>query len=233
MIKRLVIASGNRHKIEEIAQMLHGAAPHLKVCGMRDFGQAPEIEESAETFSGNAALKALGIAAWLRELGEAEATMVLSDDSGICIDAFDGGPGVRSARFAGEPCDDAANNAKLVAELKTRGLDASAAHYMCVLSLARAQGGAVTVPMPESGEGDMYVEGSTLCIEGRCDGEVRDLARGTGGFGYDPHFWVDDRALTFAELSAADKAKRSHRGAAMSVLLAQLSKILAADPDVS
>jgi XTP/dITP diphosphohydrolase len=232
MIERIVIASGNRHKIDEIAAMLREAAPALEVSGMAEFGEAPEIEESADTFSGNAALKSLGIAAWLRERGEGANTLVLSDDSGICIDAFDGGPGVYSARFAGPAAKDADNNAKMVAELEARQISSSAAHYACVLSLARVDGVALGLPMPESGEGDIYLEAETLCIEGQCFGEVRTVARGDGGFGYDPHFWVDQRSRTFAEFSQAEKATRSHRGAAMRLLTVQLSKILASDPDL-
>jgi XTP/dITP diphosphohydrolase len=232
MIRKVVIASGNAHKIEEIGAMLQAQAPELEVVGMKSFGQPPEIEETATTFSGNAALKSTGIAAWLREQGAGSDILVLSDDSGICIDALDGRPGVYSARFAGEGASDPDNNAKMVEELDARGLDASAAHYACVLSLARVDGRPVPLPMPESGEGDIYVEGDTLCIEGQCFGEVRTEARGTGGFGYDPHFWVDDRSRTFAEFTQEAKAERSHRGAAMRLLLGQLSKILAADPDV-
>jgi len=232
MIERIVIASGNRHKVDEIAAMLRDAAPGLEVLGMGSFGDPPQIAETESNFSGNAALKSMGIARWLQAKGAGANTMVLSDDSGICIDAFDGAPGVYSARFAGEHASDAENNAKMVAELETRGLECSSAHYACVLSLARVDGRPVALPMPESGEGDIHLEGDTLCIEGQCFGEVRLSARGSGGFGYDPHFWVDDRARTFAEFSQDEKAERSHRGAAMRLLLAQLSKILAADPDV-
>ena len=232
MIRKVVIASGNAHKIDEIGAMLRAQAPELEVVGMKTFGQPPEVPETAETFSGNAALKALGIARWLREQGAAADVLVLSDDSGICIDALDGRPGVYSARFAGEGASDPENNAKMVAELESRGLDSSPAHYACVLSLARVDGRSVPLPMPESGEGDIYVEGDTLCIEGQCFGEVRVQARGAGGFGYDPHFWVDERSRTFAELTQEAKAERSHRGAAMRLLVGQLSRILAADPDV-
>ena len=106
MPRRIVIASGNAHKVSEIEAMLAEAGVGLEVVGMKAAGEPPEIEETATTFGGNAALKAEGIAAWLREGGGAGDDLVLADDSGICIDAFDGAPGVYSARYAGSPCDD-------------------------------------------------------------------------------------------------------------------------------
>ena len=233
-VRRIVIASQNRHKVQEIADMFAAAAPELEVVGVLDASSqpAPEIEETATTFSGNAALKAKGVAAWLSELGASPDDLALADDSGICIDALDNAPGVYSARFAGPEATDPDNNRKAVEELAARGLEASPAHYACVLSLARVDGRPMSLPMPESGEGDLYIEDGTLCIEGQCFGTFRAQARGEGGFGYDPHFWIDEQSRTFAELSPADKAARSHRGAAMDLLLAQLHKILAIDPEV-
>jgi XTP/dITP diphosphohydrolase len=227
MPRRLILASGNAHKVTEIAAML--AADPVQVVGMRELGigAPPEIEETADDFAGNAVLKAEGIAAWMAEALGPTDDLVLADDSGICIDAFDGGPGHLSARFAGPDANDADNNAKMVRELEARGLDASNAHYACVLAIARVDGGEVTVPMPESGEGDLFVLGRCLCLEGHCGGEVRTERRGDGGFGYDPYFWIDDRARTMAELKPGAKAARSHRGAAVDLLRAQLSKILA------
>jgi XTP/dITP diphosphohydrolase len=203
-MQRVVVASGNRHKVAELRSML--AEQGAEVVGLDGFSDPPEIEESAPDFDGNAKLKAFGIADWLAERGEPGTTWVLADDSGICVDALEGAPGVRSARFAGEPSDDAKNNAKLVEELRARGLDRSAAHYVCVLALVRVDGGCLP-------------DGHAIAtFEGRWDVEARTDARGGGGFGYDPHAWIDDGARTVAELGAAEKAAASHRGAAFAAL---------------
>lgn len=208
--RRLVVASGNAHKVIEIERMLHGGVPTLEVVGLRGLGDAPEIDETADDFAGNARLKAEGIATWLRGRGEAGDTVVLADDSGVCVDALDGGPGVRSARFAGERASDADNNAKLVAELGARGLEASAGHYRCVLALTRVD----AQPWPEP-------HGVSRSFEGRWDVELRVLRRGEGGFGYDPHAWLPG-GRTVAELLPDEKAAESHRGQAMRALLAWL-----------
>ncbi len=228
MPRRVVIASGNRHKIDEIAAMLAGPHPELEVVGVKALGAPPEIAETEDTFHGNAALKAVGIASWLREQGASGDDLVLADDSGICIDAFDGRPGVYSARYAGPDATDEDNNAKMVAELGARGLDRSAAHYACVLALARVDGSALPVPAADL----VMACGGALCVEGRCEGVVRTVRRGQGGFGYDPHFWVDDDARTFAELTREAKAARSHRGEALRRLLTVMDPLLDTPPAV-
>jgi XTP/dITP diphosphohydrolase len=219
---RLVIASGNAHKVAEIGEMLATAAVDLEVVGQKDLGEPPEIAETADSFAGNAVLKARGIAGWLDQEGETGSDLVLADDSGICIDAFDGGPGVHSARFAGSNATDEDNNARMVGDLEAQGLDRSAAHYVCVFALARVDGGPLRVPTLDG----VHPVEDTLCIEGRCHGYVRTIRRGEGGFGYDPYFWVDEDARTFAELSREDKAERSHRGAATRILVGVLQKLL-------
>ena len=231
MSRRLILASGNRHKIGELAQMLAQAEDDklrgLEAVGVGELaerlGPSPAIAETADSFAGNAVLKAQGIAEWLAGAGAPTEDLVLADDSGLCVDLLDGRPGVHSARFAGRPGDDAANNAELVAQLRARGREASPAHYVCVLAL-RAVGGAVELAPAQRGAVEL-VDGC-LCIEGRCGGEVRSAARGEGGFGYDPHFWIDDGARTMAELTRAAKARRSHRGAAMRSLLELLVALL-------
>jgi XTP/dITP diphosphohydrolase len=206
-MRACVLATGNAHKLAELSAMLVDAGVPLDVIPPRSFGEPPEIAEDGDTFAANAEKKARGLAAWLRERGVAGDTLVLADDSGICIDALGGAPGVTSARWAGDPCDDAANNRKLVDELGARGLDRSLAHYTCVLALVRVDGGAI--------DGDADV----VCFEGAWDVEVRTEARGSGGFGYDPHAWIDAGMRTVAELSAGDKAAASHRGAALRALV--------------
>lgn len=225
-MRRIVIASNNRHKIVELEQML-AASPEPAVrafqvasAGALGYGPAPEVPETSDQFVGNALLKVHGIAEWLRQHGEPSDTVVIADDSGLCVDAFDGAPGVYSARFAGIPTDDDANNAKLVAELRARGLDGSPAHYVCLLAV-RYAGEQPLEPTPVLDA--VAVHEGCLCIEGRCHGNVRTQRRGDGGFGYDPYFWVDGDTRTFAELSPSGKAERSHRGAAMRLFVEQLA----------
>ncbi len=187
--------------------MLATAPTPVEVVGLDAFPLAPEVEETATTFAGNAALKARGIADFLRTGGEPGDTAVLADDSGISVDALQGAPGVYSARFSGEGATDATNNAKLVESLEALGRTSSPAHYACVLALCRVDGAPISTQ-------------SVLTYEGRWDVEVRVTSRGEGGFGYDPHAWVDDGARTVAELTADEKAERSHRGVALRAMLA-------------
>lgn len=202
MSRTLWIAGTNPHKVGELTAMLTGLRGVVPI-GVASLGHPPGIAETAADFTGNALLKARGTAAFLAGRGIDGADRVLADDSGICVDALDGEPGVRSARFARPEAGDAENNAMLVARLAALGLTDSPAHYTCVLALVRVDG-----------------QGEPLVVEGRCDGTVRAQARGTEGFGYDPHFWIDAGARTFAELAPAEKAARSHRGAAVRALLA-------------
>ena len=194
--------------------MLARAIPDVEVRGLDAFENPPEIAETADTFQGNAGLKARGIASWLAQQGEPGDTVVLADDSGICVDALGGAPGVHSARFAGEQADDAANNARLVQELRARGRSSSSAHYSCALALVRVD--AAPMGPDADAQGVHY-------FEGRWSVQVRTDARGTGGFGYDPHAWVGPNH-TVAELSAAQKAAKSHRGEALRHLLAWIER---------
>jgi XTP/dITP diphosphohydrolase len=193
-IGRIVVASSNRHKVGELRAML--APLVFDAVGLDRFEGVPAFEETADTFAGNARIKAEGTATWLEANDALRGAWVLADDSGICVDALGGAPGVLSARFAGPDATDEQNNARLVAELRHRGLDRSAAHYACVLALVGAR--------PQ-----------TLLFEGRWPVEVRTEARGTGGFGYDPHAWIDDGRRTVAELELQEKARVSHRGRAL------------------
>ncbi|MCH9681086.1 MAG: non-canonical purine NTP pyrophosphatase [Deltaproteobacteria bacterium] len=208
---RLVVASGNRHKIVEIERMLSQAAPQLQVSGQADHGSPPSIAETADDFAGNAGLKARGIAAWLRSRGMAGDTAVLADDSGVCVDVLGGAPGVRSARFAGEDATDEDNNARLVEQLQAHGCARSPGHYRCVIALCRVDGEPWPAPV-----------GVVRCFDGRWEVELRIEARGTAGFGYDPHAWLPEE-ITVAELPPDDKAARSHRGEAMRGLLSWFS----------
>lgn len=209
MSTNLVIASSNAHKIKEIEAMIQDAGLDLRVLSMRSFGEPPEIEETAPDFRGNAALKSEGIAAWLaqKDATLAGRTWVLADDSGLCVQALDGAPGVYSARYAGEDANDARNNAKLVEELKARGLNRSPAYFCCALALS-------------------CVGGGTHFFEGRAEGEARVDPAGTGGFGYDPHVWIQGQSESFAQMTREQKAKLSHRGMALQSLFSELPAIV-------
>lgn len=249
MPRRLVIASHNRHKVDELSTMIARgqfatSLEVVSVASLSGYGPAPEVEESATTFSGNAVLKADAVASWLRMSGAPYDDLVLADDSGLCVDALDAKPGVYSARFAGPDATDEANNAKLVAELGARGLDSSPAEYVCVLALRNVGPRMFDFTLPDAGA--LSIIGHCLCIEGSCRGEVRVERRGSGGFGYDPHFWIDGNSArvpgrdgnsasgsgggakgrTFAELSPSEKSQRSHRGAAMRRLVQELPIIM-------
>ena len=232
MARRIVLASRNEHKLAELREMLARtrvpSISELEVvsCGnLPEYGRPPEVEETELTFVGNASLKADAIAQWLRTNDAPRDDLVLADDSGLCVDAFEGAPGVYSARFAGRDATDADNNAKLVTELRARSLDSSPGEFVCVLAIRRVSARPFDFTLPDSGS--IYMRDNCLCIEGRVRGDVRTEARGEGGFGYDPHFWIDAGQRTFAELSRVEKAQRSHRGSAMRRLVAELVNVVA------
>jgi XTP/dITP diphosphohydrolase len=192
-LKQLVLATYNPGKLREIRALLAPLA--LEVVSQAALGIA-EAEEPHDTFLENALAKA-------RHVSRACGLPALADDSGLCVAALGGEPGVHSARFAGEPKSDERNNAKLIALLKDQP-DRSA-HYYCVVVLVRH----ADDPEP-------------LIAEGRWQGEVVDVPRGNGGFGYDPHFYLPDLKRTAAELTPDEKHAISHRGKALRRLVAAL-----------
>lgn len=189
-MKQLVIASNNPGKLREFQHML---AP----LGIEVLTQAQlnisEADEPHCTFVENALAKA-------RHVSRASGLPALADDSGICVDALGGAPGVFSARYAGEPKSDERNNEKLLEALRDE-TDRSA-HYYCVLVLVRH----ADDPQP-------------LIAEGEWHGEIAREQRGEGGFGYDPLFWLPEKHKMSAELSHAEKAQLSHRAQALRVLM--------------
>jgi len=195
--RRIVLASGNAGKLREFAALL--APLGLTLLPQTALG-VPAAEEPFGTFLENALAKA-------RHASRATGLPALADDSGICVEALGGRPGVRSARWAamgsGQLHTDAANNAQLVADL--RGQSDRRAHYYCVLVLVRSPDD----PQPLVADGSWY-------------GEVLDAPRGAGGFGYDPHFLIPSLGLTAAELDAEAKNRLSHRGRAMRALVDRL-----------
>lgn len=192
-MKKLVLASGNAGKLREFGQLL--APFDFEVLPQSAFN-VPEADEPHVTFVENALAKA-------RHASRLTGLPALADDSGLCVSALDGAPGVWSARFAGEPKSDTRNNEKLVAELQ--GQTDRRAHYVAVLVLVRH----ADDPQP-------------IIAEGEWHGEIVDTPRGAGGFGYDPYFLVPDLGQTVAELPHEEKNRRSHRGQALVKLIERL-----------
>jgi XTP/dITP diphosphohydrolase len=189
MFKKLVIASNNAGKLREIGQIL--APLGVDVLPQSAFG-VPEADESHGTFIENALAKA-------RHAAALTGLPALADDSGLCVDALGGAPGVHSARYAGEPRSDERNNAKLLQMLGER--PDRQAHYYCVIVVMRhAQD-----PQP-------------LIAQGSWRGEIMRVPRGSGGFGYDPLFLDVESGQTGAELAPAKKNLMSHRGKALALL---------------
>jgi XTP/dITP diphosphohydrolase len=184
---RLVLGSRNKKKLKEMLALL-GDLP-LELTDLTPYPDAPEVEETAETFIGNATLKAT-------QLAPALGAWVIGEDSGLCVPALGGAPGVYSARFAGTHGDDQANNDKLLREMAALTGDQRAAYYVSTAVLADPTG---------------KVVGS---VEGRCHGVIVEARRGSGGFGYDPLFLVPEYGQTFGELPPEVKRQMSHRARA-------------------
>jgi XTP/dITP diphosphohydrolase len=193
-MKAIYLASGNAHKLHELQTALDKAGLAVQVLGPDKIGGMPEVEETGSTFEANALLKAHG----LRRIGPKDAWF-LADDSGIEIDALDGRPGVISARYAGEPCDDEANNDKVIAEMKEVEEGDRGCRFRCVLALV----------------GDGLEE----TFSGACEGTLLFERRGSGGFGYDPLFLPNESESTFAEIPLDEKARISHRARALTKLI--------------
>lgn len=192
----LVLASRNKGKTAEIRSLLKDFP--VKLMNLDDFGPIPEVVEDGLTFDDNAYKKASFTA---RVLG----FPAIADDSGLVVSALDGEPGVHSARYAGDKATDEDNLAKLLREIKGKA-DRKAA-FECVISIA--------VPT-----------GAALTYEGRCEGEIIDTPKGSGGFGYDPVFFYPAFGKTFAELGMAEKSRVSHRGKALQELTREFDKVL-------
>jgi XTP/dITP diphosphohydrolase len=204
----LILGSRNRHKCREMAELL--APPwepnpwlaRLEIRSVDDFDAAPEVLEDADSFAGNARKKA-------GELARALSTWVLADDSGLTVEALDGAPGILSARYAGEPTDDQANNRKLLEALADQPDDRRAAAFRCALALADPTGSI------------------RLETGGACRGRVTREVRGPGGFGYDPLFLIPEYHKTFGELSPLVKHQLSHRARAFASLRPALIRMIA------
>ena len=189
---KLIIASNNAHKLTEMKAIL---GPFFDdVQSMREAGITHETVEDGATFLENAVKKA-------RELAELSGCCAIADDSGLCVDALGGAPGIYSARFSGVHGDDRANNRLLLEKLE--GVENRAAHYTCAIALA-------------------WPDGRLLTAEDYLYGEIAHDERGTNGFGYDPLFLLPERGLRTAEISPEEKNRISHRGKALRQLVEKL-----------
>ena len=192
---KIIIATHNKHKLEEMSRILSPMG--YEVVTDLDLGiELSDVEENGETFLDNARIKA--------EAGCKESGLpCIADDSGLCVDALNGAPGVYSARYSGVHGDDDGNNRKLLAELSGVPTEKRTAHFACAICVS-------------------FPDGSEVTATGKCEGYIGYEKKGSNGFGYDPLFMVGDRSL--AEMTAQEKDAISHRGNA----LKELQKILPA-----
>jgi len=193
-MKKIVLASKNLDKVKEMRLALKDLP--VEILSLADFQKEfPDALEDGETFEVNALIKA-------KFFREQTGLACLADDSGLEVDALNGLPGVHSARFAGYHADDNTNNQKLLDELKKIGATESAAAYRCVLAFVDN-------------------DGTEILTSGKVEGKIKIVAKGSGGFGYDPYFYIDENR-TMAEILPAEKNKISHRGAALREMILKL-----------
>ena len=196
-MKQLIIATGNAHKVEEFDALLNGVG--FDVCSAKVCGGMPHVVENGDSFAANAQIKALA----LRGIAPADA-WVMSDDSGLEVDALDGAPGIFSARYAGQGASDRENLEKLLLALSDVPDAERTARFRCVLCL-------------------IDPEGNTSYHEGVCEGIIAAAPSGSEGFGYDPVFIPDGYTQSFGELGETTKSQLSHRAFAVQVFRKALS----------
>ena len=191
--RRLIVASGNAHKLREIAEIF----TDFEVCSQKQVGFDEDVEETGTTFAENALIKAR---AACKALGE----MVLADDSGLCVDALNGAPGIFSARYCGYHGSDAENRALLLKNMQ--GVKNRGAHFTSAIAL-------------------VYPDGTELVTEGHTYGEILEQEEGDGGFGYDPLFKSEDLGKSFGLASAEEKNAVSHRFRALQAMWKRLKDV--------
>ena len=196
MAEKFVLATHNPGKLAEMKAILSGLG--VEVVSPAEAGVEVDVEETGTTFAENAMLKAKAICA-------AAGLPAIADDSGLCVDALNGGPGVYSARYGGEELDDRKRRLLLLRNL--RGQTTRAAHFTCAVACA-------------------FPDGDTLTAEGRCDGAIAFAPLGEGGFGYDPVFLITEKGKTFGQLSPEEKSAISHRGKALAAFVEKLGTYL-------
>jgi XTP/dITP diphosphohydrolase len=194
---KLLVATGNQGKLKEIRALLTGC--EIEIVGLDELSDPPEVIEDGDTFTANALKKATQMAAF-------SGLLTLADDSGLAVSALNGEPGVYSARYAGEQGDDAANNAKLLANMENVADEQRQAAFYCVMALA-------------------WPDGKNQTFSGKISGMLMRAERGSGGFGYDPLFLVPEYGKTTAELSPEIKNRISHRGQALRKVIPVLKKL--------
>ena len=193
---KIFLATGNKHKIDEIKAIFKNVKD-IEILSIKDGIEIPEVVEDGDTFEANSAKKAL-------EIAKFTGMITIADDSGLCVDALNGEPGVYSARYSGEEATDASNNAKLIKNLQ--GIKNRKAHFVSVITLGKPDGRAYS-------------------FRGEVEGEIIDIPRGDTGFGYDPHFYVAEYGKTLAEMPEM-KNVISHRANALKKLEVELENIL-------
>ena len=196
MAEKFVLATHNPGKLAEMKAILSGLG--VEVISPAEAGIEVDVEETGETFAENAMLKAKAICA-------AAGLPAIADDSGLCVNALNGGPGVYSARYGGEGLDDRGRCMLLLNNM--RGQATRAAHFTCAVVCA-------------------FPNGDTLEAEGRCDGAIAFAPLGDGGFGYDPVFLIPGKGKTFGQLTAEEKSAISHRGKALAAFAEKLGTYL-------
>jgi len=195
---KLYLASGNAHKAAEMNALAQASGLAVEIVSAKAVGGMPAVNEDTGTFTGNARKKALALQAILPA-----GSWVLADDSGLCVDALDGGPGVESAYYAGPAGDGAANLSKLVEVMRAVPDGERGAYFVCVLLVVKP-------------------DGTEWVCEGRSEGVLSRAPRGGAGFGYDPLFMPTGYEVSFAEMAEADKNRISHRGRAWAQLVEKL-----------
>ena len=194
---KFIVATKNKNKLSEIKEILREFP--FEVVSMQETGIEDEIEETAETFEGNALIKA-------RSIYKKTGGYVMADDSGLCIDSLGGAPGIYSARFAGEDADYITKINLIWDMMKKSGSENRSARFVCAIALI----------MPD---------GKEFTLRGECEGIIHDKIQGNNGFGYDPVFYIPELGMTTAQLPPEEKNKISHRGKALEKMIALLKTI--------
>ncbi|MBE6679471.1 MAG: XTP/dITP diphosphatase [Ruminococcaceae bacterium] len=196
---KLLLASHNKKKIAELQALMQTVSADIEVLSMADIGFTDEIVEDGTTFEENALIKS--------RTGARLGYITVADDSGLMVDALGGAPGVYSARYAGEECDDEKNNEKLLLELDGLSENERVARFVSVVACS----------FPDGRE--------DIVVRGECLGRILNEYKGAGGFGYDPLFWYEPMQKSYAEMTADEKNSISHRGLAMKKFAAEFAKI--------
>ncbi len=194
---RVVLATNNKHKVSEFRRCFETAGLDIELITTSESGFVGDVEENADSFEGNAYLKA-------KALCDFTGMIAIADDSGLAVDALDGAPGVYSARFAGENAGDDENIDRLLELLSERGDVSRSARFVCTICVCRP-------------------DGEHIFVRGESEGEIISERRGDGRFGYDPVFYCREVGKTFAEMSGEEKDSVSHRGRAVEKLLEKSS----------